>query len=65
VLFGGERLDVDVGWQAELDLTNPASFRDLRKPVGALNEKRLAGWKARFAEMPEPKFLCAKYHHHP
>ena len=24
-----------------LDLTNPATFRDLTKPVGALNAKRL------------------------
>lgn len=25
---------------SELDLNNPASFRDLRKPLGALNERR-------------------------
>lgn len=25
-----------------LDLTNPATFRDLSKPVGALNSKRLS-----------------------
>ena len=25
----------------ELDLKNPASYRDLSKPIGALNDKRL------------------------
>ena len=27
------------------DLTNPATFRDLSKPIGALNEERLQGFK--------------------
>ncbi|KNC50605.1 FAN Factor [Thecamonas trahens ATCC 50062] len=37
---------------AELDLDNPATFRDLSKPVGALNPDRLAGFRQRFEQMP-------------
>jgi hypothetical protein len=29
----------------ELDLKNPATFRDLTKPMGALNPKRLTSFK--------------------
>lgn len=36
---------------AELDLTNPKSFRDLSKPIGALNEERLARLRQRYFEM--------------
>ena len=36
----------------ELDLQNTATFRDLSKPVGALNEKRLDYFKERFNTMP-------------
>ena len=32
----------------ELDLTNPATFRDLSKPMGALTARRAAAFKARF-----------------
>jgi len=31
-----------------LDLTNPKTFRDLSKPIGALNEKRLSYFKVLF-----------------
>ncbi|OQR98159.1 hypothetical protein ACHHYP_08996 [Achlya hypogyna] len=37
---------------AELDLTDPRSFRDLSKPVGALNSERLAYFRQRFEAMP-------------
>ncbi|CAK4686895.1 unnamed protein product [Aphanomyces euteiches] len=36
----------------ELDLTNPETFRDLSKPVGALNADRLAYFQQRFQNMP-------------
>jgi len=36
---------------SELDLNNPNSFRDLSKPIGALNPERLRSLKARFKEM--------------
>ena len=32
---------------AELDLTNPAVFRDLSKPIGALNASRLRFFRER------------------
>lgn len=35
-----------------LDLDNPASFRDLTKPVGALNEQRLKSFRQRYEQMP-------------
>ena len=34
-----------------LDLNDPATFRDLSKPVGALEEKRLAFFKDRYQSM--------------
>jgi factor associated with neutral sphingomyelinase activation len=37
---------------AALDLTKPATFRDLSKPIGALNPKRLADFKRRMKDMP-------------
>jgi hypothetical protein len=36
----------------KLDLNNPATFRDLSKPVGALNSERLKYFKDRFLSMP-------------
>lgn len=37
---------------ATLDLQHPAAFRDLSKPVGALNPTRLEMFRERFREMP-------------
>ncbi|GAB4819113.1 hypothetical protein N2152v2_006159 [Parachlorella kessleri] len=34
-----------------LDLTDPATFRDLAKPIGALNPDRLRGFHERFTEL--------------
>ena len=34
-----------------LDLSDPATYRDLSKPVGALNPRRLAEFQQRFAEL--------------
>ncbi|XRB05769.1 factor associated with neutral sphingomyelinase activation [Pycnococcus provasolii] len=36
-----------------LDLKDPASYRDLSKPIGALNPDRLEGFRDRFDEMEE------------
>lgn len=36
-----------------LDLKSPESFRDLSKPIGALNPARLEHFKQRFRSMPE------------
>ena len=35
----------------ELHLRDPSTFRDLRKPIGALNQKRLEFFKSRYSEM--------------
>ena len=40
----------------KLDLDDPNTFRDLSKPVGALNERRLDDFKERFENMPEEDF---------
>ena len=40
-----------------LDLNNPASFRDLSKPIGALNPQRLESFRFRFKEMPRTEVL--------
>lgn len=39
----------------EIDLNDPKYYRDLSKPIGALNEDRLAKLKERYEEMDEPK----------
>ncbi|KAK9868121.1 hypothetical protein WJX84_006728 [Apatococcus fuscideae] len=36
---------------ATLDLSDPSTFRDLSKPIGALNAKRLAEFRERFREL--------------
>ena len=36
-----------------LDLNDLTVFRDLKLPIGAMNEKRLADFQSRFYELPE------------
>lgn len=63
-----------------LDLNDPAVFRDLSKPVGALNEERLGRLKQRYTEMqatttsfsqnaadkgPQPMFLYGSHYSTP
>uniref|UniRef100_A0A8C0KTX4 Protein FAN n=1 Tax=Canis lupus dingo TaxID=286419 RepID=A0A8C0KTX4_CANLU len=50
---------------AELDLSNPGTFRDLSRPVGALNKERLERLLARYQEMPEPKFMYGSHYSSP
>ncbi|KAG9347982.1 hypothetical protein JZ751_004001 [Albula glossodonta] len=50
---------------AELDLLNPASFRDLSKPVGALSKERLERLLARYRDMPDPKFMYGSHYSSP
>uniref|UniRef100_A0A3B4Z7F4 Neutral sphingomyelinase activation associated factor n=1 Tax=Stegastes partitus TaxID=144197 RepID=A0A3B4Z7F4_9TELE len=50
---------------AQLDMTNAASFRDLSKPVGALNKERLDRLLARYRGMPEPRFLYGSHYSSP
>ncbi|XP_034618871.1 protein FAN isoform X2 [Trachemys scripta elegans] len=48
-----------------LDLTKPETFRDLSKPVGALNKERLERLLTRYREMPEPKFMYGSHYSSP
>ncbi|KAL9648972.1 hypothetical protein ABK040_008352 [Willaertia magna] len=49
----------------QLDLNNPKTFRDLTKPIGALNSDRLSYFKDRFNQMPDPKFLYGTHYSTP
>lgn len=49
----------------QLDLTNAATFRDLSKPIGALNKERLDRLLARYRGMPEPSFLYGSHYSSP
>ncbi|KAJ7542680.1 hypothetical protein O6H91_09G006500 [Diphasiastrum complanatum] len=53
-----------------LDLRNPSVFRDLSKPIGALNPTRLAVFRERFSQMPQddssnPPFLYGTHYSTP
>ncbi|XP_028155819.1 protein FAN-like isoform X2 [Ostrinia furnacalis] len=49
----------------KLDLTKVDTFRDLSKPMGALNPDRLERLKERYYEMSEPKFLYGSHYSAP
>ncbi len=49
----------------DLDLNNKKIYRDLSKPIGALNPKRLNDFKTRFNEMAHPKFLYGTHYSTP
>ncbi|CAG2066119.1 unnamed protein product, partial [Timema podura] len=47
----------------ELDLNNPASFRDLSRPVGVVNPKNIPEVKAKFDSFEDPSGTIAKFHY--
>ncbi|CAH2067235.1 unnamed protein product, partial [Iphiclides podalirius] len=49
----------------KLDLNKAESFRDLSKPMGALNPDRLEKLMERYNEMNEPKFLYGSHYSAP
>ncbi|XP_075994237.1 protein FAN [Genypterus blacodes] len=49
----------------QLDMNNSATFRDLSKPVGALNQERLERLLARYRGMPDPAFLFGSHYSSP
>ena len=49
----------------KLDLNDENNYRDLSKPVGALNLERLSHYKKRYAEMAKPKFLYGTHYSAP
>lgn len=48
-----------------LDFKDPSTFRDLTKPIGALDPARLQSFRRRYKEMPEPKFLYGTHYSTP
>lgn len=48
-----------------IDLNDETVFRDLTKPMGALNESRWKKLKERYEEMPEPKFMYGSHYSTP
>lgn len=46
------------------DLSDPDNFRDLSKPIGALNEKRLAEFTERFETFADPTIPPFMYGSH-
>lgn len=49
-----------------LDLSNPESFRDLSKPMGAINPDRLEEYKRRYNDIPEgEKYLYGTHYSAP
>jgi factor associated with neutral sphingomyelinase activation len=49
----------------KLDLNDPKSFRDLSKPIGAMNEDRLQGLLERYEGMEAPKFMYGSHYSTP
>jgi factor associated with neutral sphingomyelinase activation len=50
---------------SELDLTNPDVFRDLSKPIGALNDARLNGFLERREQQTGQKYLYGTHYSSP
>lgn len=50
---------------ATIDVDDPEVYRDLSKPMGALNEARLARLVARYHAMARPKFLYGTHYSAP
>ncbi|XP_023289005.1 protein FAN isoform X2 [Orussus abietinus] len=48
-----------------LDLNDPGVYRDLTKPIGALEPERLMRLKERYEEMSHPKFLYGSHYSAP
>ncbi|XP_043507694.1 protein FAN-like isoform X2 [Frieseomelitta varia] len=48
-----------------IDLNDPSIYRDLSKPIGALELNRLERLKERYLEMSEPKFLYGSHYSAP
>ena len=48
-----------------LDLKDPSVYRDLSKPIGALNNEKLSMLKQRYKDMPPPKYLYGTHYSAP
>ncbi|XP_062434599.1 neurobeachin-like protein 1 isoform X1 [Rhea pennata] len=47
----------------ELDLNNPAVFRDLSKPIGVVNEKNAKAVKEKYENFEDPLGIIDKFHY--
>ena len=47
----------------EVDLTNPKTFRNLAKPMGAQTDERLAQYKKRYKDWEDPNGETPAYHY--
>ncbi|XP_063285902.1 neurobeachin-like protein 1 isoform X1 [Pelobates fuscus] len=47
----------------ELDLNNPAVFRDLSKPIGVVNEKNAASVREKYENFEDPMGIIDKFHY--
>ena len=50
---------------SKLDLKDPSVYRDLSKPIGALNPDKLSMLKNRYKDMPPPKYLYGTHYSTP
>jgi len=50
---------------SEIDLNDPANYRDLSKPMGAMEPRRFDAFYKRYLDMPEPKFLYGTHYSAP
>ncbi len=48
-----------------IDLNNPKVYRDLSKPIGALNPEKLEKSRERYRIMPDPKFMYGTHYSAP
>ena len=50
---------------SKLDLKDPSVYRDLSKPIGALNPEKLSMLKKRYKDMPPPKYMYGTHYSTP
>ena len=48
-----------------LDLSDPKIYRDLSKPIGALNPERLEQYRERYRAMGEPRYMYGTHYSAP
>ncbi|KAG7214326.1 hypothetical protein INR49_023143 [Caranx melampygus] len=60
---GSGLLSTLVGEKSELDLSNPKTFRNLAKPMGAQTDDRLTQYKKRYKDWEDPNGETPAYHY--
>lgn len=62
-LIKHNKIVINLIYFKELNLTNPSTFRDLSKPMGAQTIDRLVQFQKRFAEWDDPTGSTPAYHY--